>query len=314
MSEDLERMEVGRIERIHSLRRWFGSAGPSTASLAALAAQLDAVRIPQGTRREHGGWPDGVIYFVVEGELLAEREGKPFGRFGARSVLGGLGAFAREPQSMSFTAVQDTVALRLHATDMLEVFEDHYDLLQAGIEGLARNGIELRRRLQPHAGYDAPAQRDPDEPLVEPLGLIERMLVLRASLAVQTHIDELAELGRAAQEVHYRKGSPLWFEGERATHLLVVVRGKVQAETSGGLSFQFGPGDLVGALDTLAGVPRWFDARAESNVIALALERDALLDLIEDQAELGFDILRMLARVLIDVRERSLHQQPAAAS
>ena len=93
--------------------------------------------------------------------------------------------------------------------------------------------------------------------------------------------------------------------------MLVIVRGTVRAETLNGLSFQFGPGDLVGALDTLAGTPRWFNARAERSVIALSLDRDALLDLVEDQAEVGFDVLRMLARVLTYVRERSL--QPAAA-
>ena len=38
--------------------------------------------------------------------------------------------------------------------------------------------------------------------------------------------------------------------------------------------------------------------------MALAVERDALLDLVEDQAELGFDILRMLAQVLTSLRER----------
>jgi CRP-like cAMP-binding protein len=314
MSDDLERIEVGRIEQIHALRRWFGSAGPSTASLAALAAQLEAVRIPEGTRCEVDGFPDGAIYFVIEGELVAEREGKPFGHFGPRSVLGGLAALGRDPQGISFTALRDTAALRLRSEDMLEVFEDHYELLQAGIEGLARSTIELRRSIVPHAGYDTELQSDPTESPLEPLGLIERMLVLRTSLAVQTHIDELAELGRAAQEVHYRALSPLWFEGERSTHMLVLVSGKVQAESTGGLSFQFGVGDLVGALDTLAGAPRWFNARADSNVIALALDRDALLDLVEDQAELGFDLLRMLARVLTRVRERSLQPPSAAGS
>ncbi|HKU38813.1 MAG TPA: cyclic nucleotide-binding domain-containing protein [Polyangiales bacterium] len=312
MSEPLERIEIGRVEQMHALRRWFGSAGPSTASLAALAAQLEAVRIPKGTRCENAGGADGAIYFVIEGELAAERENKPFGTFGARSVLGGLSALAGDAEGVSFTATQDTQALRLRAADMLEVFEDHYEMLQSAIEGLAHGTIELRRTLAPHAGFDAEPARDPAEPLLETLGLIERMLVLRSSLAVHTHIDELAELGRAAQEVHYRADSLLWHEGERATHMLVIVRGAVRATTHSGLSFQFGPGDLVGALDTLAGDPRWFHAHAERTLVALALERDALLDLVEDQADLGFDILRMLAGVLTRVRERSVLQAQQA--
>jgi len=85
-----------------------------------------------------------------------------------------------------------------------------------------------------------------------------------------------------------------------------VVRGRVQAATSDGLSFQFGAGDLVGALDTISGLPRWFNARAERTVVALALERDALLDLVEDQAALGFDVLRMLAQAQTSIRERTI--------
>lgn len=308
MSEELERIEIGRVEQMHALRRWFGSAGPSTAALAGLAAQLEAVRIPKGTRCEHAGGAEGMIYFVIDGELDAAHGDRPFGRFGPRSVLGGLAVFGGDPDGLSFVATEDTQALRLRADDMFEVFEDHYAILQSAIEGLAHSTIELRRTLVPHAGYDPEQKPDPAEPLRDALGLIERMLVLRASLAVHTHIDELAELGRAAQEVHYRAGSPLWLEGERATHMLVLVRGSVRCATQSGLSFQFGPGDLVGALDTLSGEARWFEAHAERNVVALALERDALLDLVEDQAEVGFDILRMLARVLTRVRERSVQQ------
>jgi CRP-like cAMP-binding protein len=306
VSVKLERIDVGRIERIHALRLMFGASGVSMQALAALAAQLDAVRIPKSLTIEHSGGPGSVIYFVMDGELEVLREGKPFGRFGPRSVVGGLAALAREPNGYSCTATKDTQALRLRFDDMLEVFEDHYELLQASMEGLAENTIQLRRLIQPSAGYDLAPRPDPTEPLIEPLGLIERMLMLRSSLAMHTHIDELAELARAAQEVHYKAGATLWDEGERATHMLVIVRGSVRAATTGNLAFRFGPADLVGALDTIAGVERWFSARAERPIIALALDRDALLDLAEDQAEVGFDVLRMLARILTSVREKSL--------
>lgn len=312
MSAKLERIDVGRIEQIHALRLMFGASGVSMSALAALAAQLDAVRIPKSLRLEHAGGPGSVIYFVMDGELEVLRDGKPFGRFGPRSVVGGLAAFARDPSGYVCTATQDTKALRLPFEDMIEVFEDHYELLQAAMEGLAENTIQLRRLIQPSAGYDAEPHPDPPEPLLEPLGLIERMLVLRGSLAMHTHIDELAELARAAQEVHFKAGATLWEEHERATHMLVIVHGGVRAVTSGKLAFRFGPADLVGALDTIAGVERWFSARAERPLIALAIDRDALLDLVEDQAEVGFDVLRMLARILTNVREKSIVTAPGA--
>jgi CRP-like cAMP-binding protein len=304
MTDKVESIDVGRIERIHALRGMFGATGPSTASLAALAAQLDAVRMPQGMVVRQMGGPGSVIYFVLDGELVVERDGKPFGVFGPRSVVGVLPAFSLDPYTFVTTVTREAVALRLRFEDMLEVFEDHFDMLQAAMSGMSRNTIELRRLIRPHAGYDAELREDPDEPVEEPLGLIERMLVLRGSLAVHTHIDELAELARAAQEVHFAEGATLWEEGEEATHMLVTVRGRVQARTSDGMSFMFGSGDLVGALDTISGTPRWFTAKAEGVIVALAVERDALLDLVEDQAQLGFDILRMLGQVLTTLRER----------
>jgi CRP-like cAMP-binding protein len=310
MTENVEPIDVGRVERIHTLRGMFGAAGPSTAALAALSAQLDAVRMPQGMIVQQVGGPGSVIYFVLDGELVVQRDGKPFGVFGPRSVVGVLPAFARDTATFVATVTQAATALRLRFEDMLEVFEDHFDMLQSALSGMSRNTIELRRLIRPHAGYDAELREPPDDlGDGDPLGLIERMLVLRTSLAVHTHIDELAELARAAQEVHFAPGATLWDENESATHMLVVVRGRVQANTSDGLSFTFGPADLVGALDTISGTPRWFTAKAEAVVVALAVERDALLDLVEDQAELGFDVLRMLAQVLTTLRERTIRPQ-----
>jgi CRP-like cAMP-binding protein len=306
MTDGVEPYEVGRIERIHALRGMFGVDGPSTSALAALAAQLEPVRIAEGTTLRQMSGQGSVIYFVIDGELAVERDGRPFGVFGARSVVGGLAAFGRDTHVYTIMATRETTALQLRFEDMLEVFEDHFDMLQGALEGMSRNTIELRRLIRPHAGFDAPLREDPEEVPAEPLGLIERMLVLRGSLAVNTHIDELAELSRAAQEVHFRAETVLWEEDERAPHMLILVRGRVQSKTSDGLSFQFGAGDLVGALDTISGSPRWFTARAEQTVIALAVERDALLDLVEDQADLGFDILRMLAQGLTALRERTV--------
>lgn len=304
MTPELEPVEIGPIERIHALRSLFGSSGPSTTALAALAAQSEAVRIPQGMQLMREGELSGLVYVVVQGELVAEARGKLLGRFGPRNVVGSLAAFARDPRGVNCSAARETIALRVRADDMFEVFEDHFELMQAVMEALARASIELRRGLSPHAGYDR--QLAPDPPLPpEALDLVERMLSLRRTLAMHTHIDELAELARAAQEVHFRKDAPLWFASETAGNMLILVRGSVRAHTNDGQSFRFGPGDLVGGLDTLAGTPRWYDAVAERHVIALSLERDAILDLCEDQAELGFDFLRLLATMLLALRERT---------
>src|SRR3954452_5449558 len=133
MSLELERVDVGRFERIRALRGMFGAGGPSTSAIAALAAQLDPVRMPQGMIVQQIGGPGSIIYFVLEGELVVERDGKPFGVFGPRSVVGVLPAFARDPYTFLTTVTKDATALRLRFEDMLEVFEDHFDMLETAM-------------------------------------------------------------------------------------------------------------------------------------------------------------------------------------
>jgi CRP-like cAMP-binding protein len=304
MIAGVEPFEVGRIERIHALRSLFGSGGPSTAALAAMAAVAVAVRIRKGTILAQEGEPATTLWVVVEGELLAMRAGKLLGSYGPRHVVGSLAALSRDPRGFRCTAAEDTIALQLRADDMYEVFEDHFGMLQTVMEALARGSIEIRRGIKPDAGYDGALAPDP-EAGTDTLDLVERMLVLRKSLAMHTHIDELAELARAAQEVHYLAETSLWQEEDRATHLLVLVSGSVRALNKDGLQFKFGPGDLVGGLDMVAGAPRWYEAISERDVIALSIDRETLLDLCEDQAELGFDFLHLLAEILLSLHERT---------
>lgn len=311
MNVALEPLEIGRITRIHTLRTMFGREGPPTTALAALAAHVAPVRIRAGTVLAKDGEPVNTIYLVLDGELSAWRAGKHIGNFGPRTSVGLLPVLARDPRGYRCVATRDTSALAMRAEDTLEMFEDHFDMMLGVLRGIARDAIAARRSLRPNAGFSHDASPC-DECPSRPLDLVERLLYMRNTFGLEeVHFDALAELAQAATEVRYPAGRLLWPAGARADYMLIVVSGSLRGRTDDGLSFAFGPGDIVGSLDMVAAVPRWFELTAEREVVALSFGNELLTDIWEDQPELSFDFLRSMARMLLVLRERASDQNDA---
>jgi CRP-like cAMP-binding protein len=312
MKREFEQVELGRIEQIHSLRSLFGLQGLSTASLAALAAHTRPLRIPEGARLANAGEPVGEIYVVIEGELSTSRGDKQLGVFGPRSAVGALSAFAHDPRGLDCVATRETVALAMRADDVLEVFEDHFEMLFAVLRAVARETIDTRMAL-PAAGFNDNIREDVACP-VRPLDLIERLFCVRESFSVGlTQLDALAEIARTSREVRYPAGTRLWSIGDRSPHMLILVCGVVSARTQNGMRFRFGPRDIVGSLDMMAAVPRFYDAVVEEDAVALSHEAEVLIDLWEDHTEMGFGLLQLLAATLLSLRERLYDEQTVYA-
>jgi CRP-like cAMP-binding protein len=71
-----------------------------------------------------------------------------------------------------------------------------------------------------------------------------------------------------------------------------------------GQRFGFGPSSSVGGIDSLAGLPRWYSARAGTDVVALRSDVENLLDVFEDHPDIGIEMLRVLARTLMTLQAR----------
>ena len=302
MKPELERLEIGRLELIQTLRRMFAHQHElSTDSLAALAEHVVALRIPAGTELNDPRDQMSDVYLVTQGELASEYDGRLLRLFGPLSVVGMLPSLARGIRGFRCWATRETMALGWRADDMLEVFEDHFDLLHGVLRGLAAEGIQLRRQL-PNAGFSNVVRPSVQCP-ARPLDLVERLLYLRLTFGLEhSHIDELAELARAAVETRYVAGQQLWAAGDAHDAMLIMVCGVISASTPDGLEFQLGPGDIVGGLGAMGGQVSWFSAHALETTVTLALSPEVLVDLLEDQPELGFDFLHLIASSLLKLR------------
>ena len=312
MSQEIQAIEVSRLEQLRTLRQLFAHpAGVSTSALAALAAHVRSLRIPAGTTLCEANKAVGTVYLIIEGELASEYNGKIVYKFGRYEGLGMLPALARKHSGFRAWATKDTVALSWRIEDMLEVFEDHFELLYAALRSLAEDAIEMRRQLRPNAGFsndvrsDVPCAHDGAK-----LDLVERILCLRHTFGLESsHIDELAELARAAGELRLPAGHRLWRSGDASDSILILLRGTLLGHSRDGMEFRLGPGDIAGGLGTIAELPRWYDATVAEPILALTLSREVLVDLLEDQPDLGFDFLHLMAALLLDLRLRVAAQR-----
>jgi CRP-like cAMP-binding protein len=302
VNADLERVEIGPLDQLRTLRKQFGSeARVAAAPLAALAAHAVTVRIAAGTQLHSPDEPVTDLYFVVEGELMVEYRGG-IKAFGPQTGVGVLPALAQIERGYRSWASRDSMALSMRVEDVLEVYEDHFELMHAALRALARESVELRRRLAPHAGFSNVVLSAPACP-AQPLDLVERILALRQTFGLgRSHVDELAELARGASEVRYPAGTQLWAAGDPAESMLLIICGSLCGLTPEGYEFQLGAGDIAGGLGMVAELPRWFGARVEQDMVGMSFNRDALIDLLEDQPELSFDFLKLMATTLLSLR------------
>jgi CRP-like cAMP-binding protein len=299
-------VELGPIEQMHALRRLFGSDAPlSQEALAGIAQLARPQRVAAGVELARQGEPFPFVYLIIDGQLELSRDGRQVGLFGSGTGVGVMSALARDPTGFGCRTLAESTLLVLRLEDLFEIMEDYFEMMHGALRSVAAEAISWRRAL-PNGGFVKQTRQDCTVCGEGPLGLVERLFYLRRTIGLErSYIDELAELARAAREQRVPRGTQLWATGERADYLMILVSGEVNGRIREGGEFQFGPGDILGNLDTIAGVPRWFDAHAASDLVTLTLDSEAIVDVWEDHPDLGFAFLRMFSGLILDLRVRA---------
>lgn len=292
------------LERVLLLRTFPPFADLAPAHLAAMAEMADDCYFPAGTEIHPEGKSVRHVHYVLSGEVEIRRAGQLVRTFGERSVIGGLAALAQQRDTAQVVARTDVSTFCFSQEDQRDVFEDDFEVLVRILRSVARGFLEARRAAGPGAGFQpddesAPAPRTP-------LGLVEKLAFLRRTGPYnQARIEAVAELARESPEVRLTAGEELWREGDPSGSSLVMVSGVIAGSADQGRQqFRFSTGSIVGGLDSLAAVPRWFAATAATDVVAIQVNYNVLLDLLEDHTEMAMDLLRALAANLIALRER----------
>ncbi len=290
--------EIGRVERLIAMRSFPGCNDVAASELALLSA----VAIPRMVRANEALVTPGRLatsaFLVVEGELVVRRTHRELARIHPRDWKSVLLPFAGDAE-LECIAACDSVVLELPVEDLEDVLEDRIALLVRVVAELSRASIDLRRRIPLHAGFAAETASSAAVLPSRTLDIVERIFFLRQSRAFRgARIDGVTALAEIASELR-KDGRELWCTGDPSGSMLAVLGGSVIASTSHGHRFVFGPGEIVGWLDTMGSQRRWYDAVAGNDFVALALERDAMIDVWEDHPDLGIEALRTLSSAML---------------
>lgn len=294
------------LERLLHLKRVPMLSGLAGSDLAAIADAAGERFLPRGTVVYREGEPVGSVHFVVQGALATFRRGKRFGRVGPGAGVGGLGVFSRDPLGSQVAADEDTLTLELDADALFELLEDHFPVLHHVLREMSRRAIDLltRFRLDPTTGIpDCPvdAAAGPGEmDLVDRIFFLRRMSVFRRS-----SITALADMARSMAQVRFAPGDVLWREGDPAPGVFLVRSGWLRARSAAGLAFRPGPGFPLGALEALGERRRFYDAEAETPVVALQGDISALVDVFEDHFDTARDYLAVIAESTLRILDWS---------
>lgn len=118
---------------------------------------------------------------------------------------------------------------------------------------------------------------------------------LFASLSAR-HLRRLAEL---TEEHRYMEGAPVVREGDVGDTFYVILAGEAKVvPRSGRVVHRLYPGDFFGEISLLDGGPRTASVVAETELLMLALPRNALLRVIRDEPAVGVQLLQHAAGML----------------
>jgi CRP-like cAMP-binding protein len=284
------------VERLLLLRRapWIGTLPAQELALIGDQARPRAFARGEVLLRE--GEAIGSLYLVVEGRVRLRRGGREVGQAGPGSGVGGLGLLARDEQGIEAVAESDTLTLELDGDAIFEILEDRSPVLRHLLREISKEVLDLWHRAPRETVAALPRAAAPG--FDSPLDFVERMLFLRQALPfLRSSASALADLARGLVELSFEPGVVLWRRGEASRQVFLLVRGAVTCSSAlQETGLDPGPGDTIGGLEAIAGMPRWYDAVCDSPVVVLSGDVEMLFDVFEDNTEVALGYLTFIAR------------------
>lgn len=293
-------------DRIDIVQRelFLRALAPTATAARQLAHVITDTYFPEGTLLYREGDEPAEMYYIVRGQVRCEREGEEPWLFGQGDVVGIFDLNLERPRARTAVAVTDVSAMMLKAEDLFEVQEDNFDYTKQLLWRLAQSLHEICLTLSPNGGF-APPEHD-DWELAEGLemNLVERIGVLRDSLAFEgASIQSLVRLAGQFEVLRLAEHEVLFEPDSAHKEIYVVACGQIAVERQRDppLSGRFGTGAMVCGFAALGDIELEYRAWAHSpQAIVLRIAEEDLVDVMEDH----FDVVRSLFKGMTRERER----------
>jgi len=287
----------GPMDRVLLMRTMPMFEGLGPIQLAAIAQHSAERFVPRGASVEIGGEDSGKVLLIAEGELESENAGSRQ-RLTKGDSAGFIERLAHSDSQLTFEARIDTMLLELDWEAQLGVCEEHFSVIAGYISFVATRLVERTQLLAPpeHGPVALIAAQD----FGGLLDLNERLLLLSRSGAFSSGcLDALSELSHHAEELRLRKGRELWAAGQEADGFVVIASGAIRLDDQRGASVIYRAGTASGMAESLSRNYRRFSATSLEPTVALRIQIESFMDILEDHFDLSLDVLSTLARRLL---------------
>jgi len=262
-----------------------------------VAAMLEEEDFEAGDRIYAAGDQPDHFYVVRQGRVEIVRSGKPVETLEGPRAFGMIDALAERLRSHSAYARMPLQLVKIRVDAWLELLEDSFELARMSVLGLARavSALEERlwasgRQLEPPSPPGLQGQRS--------LDIVERVAVLMQAPPLRgVGVQPLSDLASASDEVSFAAGARIFERGVRSERVFVVIDGRVEASrVSPPVTWRGGPGAMVCGVVALADESSAWEARAVTDVRALAFGLEDWFDVMEENFEMVRATLGTLAR------------------
>lgn len=190
------------------------------------------------------------------------------------------------------TSIQSSVAAQSESVALVMPAEDFRALLSANIElaqGLFRLLLDQQGGNSAPSSSGAPSQQSAALP-PDALKTVDKVLFLQTIPVLQrASAEELYELAAIAREVSFQVDELLFSEGHPSSMMLLLsgeIRLEPPSDADADAGIHVGPGECLGASETLAGTDWSWRARGVVAGRVLRVERESLYELLTDRMDL----------------------------
>jgi CRP-like cAMP-binding protein len=289
---------VGPLDRVLLLRTQPMLEGLSPRQLAAIAQHARERHFARGAVLQAADEAAEAVHLIVSGEVEMARGTEAPRVLGPGDAVGFVEMLSRSHSRLAARAVADTVTLELDWDAQLAVCEEHFPVVMQYLDYLAQRTIAAMRgrELEAAAAFELERPSGGDGTL----NLIDRLLVLSRSRVFSAGCwDALGELAHHVTEVHWRDGQSIWRIADVSEHFFLIVAGGVRCVGPSGERFERTAGTTVGMYSALSNGLRWHEATSAGDTLALRIDLEPFLDILEDHFDLALDFLAQLAARLL---------------
>ncbi len=270
----------------------------SEAQLAHLLAIARQVDVPAGHVLYERARTATTVFQVMSGEVAMDAPAAPSWRVAAGGTAGFVDFLQGRPHARTAVAATPARLVELDTADYLDYLEDNFEVSHRMMSWLSHEIIadavarpEAQELLASTGSAKSPSFAKVELSTVERLMILSRMPAFRGAST-----QGIANLAQSAVEARFAPGEVIVAAGASSTLVSLLVEGAVELQNPAGARVTRAGRDFLAHVEELTTAPRLNSVIAISPLVVLQIEREELLDRLEEHFDLMMALFAAIAR------------------